>query len=95
MKNDTISVNGEMIEEMIFASNELSEALWKTAYSGKAKFILGKDPENEGKQAIDFIKEYADLTGAVLRMIAATTDIITTGIVNDEIEIRVKQDSPE
>ena len=93
MKNNYISVNSDKIEEMIVSVNEVSEALWKTAYTGNEKYILGEDPESQGRRAIDFVKDYADLTGAVLRMIATTTEIIAEGIANDEIQITVKQNT--
>ena len=87
MKNNQISVNADTIEDVILAINELSSAIYATAYTGKAKFILGNDPDQAGQRAIDFVTEYADLTGAALRMISCTTEMISDAIVNDELKI--------
>lgn len=78
------------VEDIIIAVNELSNSLCNAAYSGTAKFILGGDPEKQGQKAIEFVNEYADLTGAALRMIAVTTNLIVAGIINDEVTVEQK-----
>lgn len=76
------------LEEIILAVNELSEALYQSGYTGKAKCILSEDRnKTAGENAIAFVEQQADITGAALRMIAKATEIIADAFVNDEAAI--------
>ena len=76
------------LEEIILAVNELSSALYQLGYTGRAKCILSEDRnKTAGQNAIAFVEQYADVTGAALRMIAVTTEIVADAIVNDEAKI--------
>ena len=87
------------IEGLIFAINEVCKGLYNVAYTSNADGIMKDNPALTKEQnAVEFVNQYADMTGGVLRMVETATDIITRRLVNDEIKITLQtwgKDAPE
>ena len=87
------------IENLIFAINDICKGLYDVAYTMNAVGIMKDNPELTREQnAAEFVNQYADMTSGVLRMVGTATDIITRGLVNDEIKITLQtwgKDAPE
>ena len=91
MKGKNLTITGGDIERAILAVNEMAEALYHAGYGTTAQGIMKADEsKTAGENAVKFVADFADLTGATLRMIANTTGLIADGITNGEIEITLK-----
>lgn len=84
-----IWVNSGDIESMIASVHDMSEALYRSAYTVTAQYVL------DGGGAADFVRDHMDMTGAALRMIASTTAMISAGIANGEIMVALSDDPKE
>ena len=94
-KDRQIYVNASDIEQIIFATTDLCEALWHNGYDVKESYILSADKAKTPEQnALAFVEQKAELTGAALRMIASATGIISRGISNGEIIISLGDEDP-
>ena len=94
-KDRQIYVNASDIEQIIFATTDLCEALLHNGYDVKESYILSADKAKTPEQnALAFVEQKAELTGAALRMIASATGIISRGISNGEIIISLGDEDP-
>lgn len=93
MKEKQIWVSVDDVEQILFATTDLCQALLRTGYDVKESYILSADETKTPEQnALVFVEQKAELTGAVLRMIASATGIISKGIANGEINISLGEE---
>ena len=87
------------IESLLFGIHDACQGLYNVAYTLTADGIMKDNPKFTKEQnAVDFVNQYSELTGGVLRLVETATDIITRGLANDEIRITLHtwgKDTPE
>lgn len=84
----TIKIDTADIDQMIYGMNELCQGLWHIGFSSTAQGILNEKKNMTPEQnAVEFVNEYVELTSGALSLMAAATNVISTALVNGEIEI--------
>lgn len=92
-KMRNVWIDAGHLENMITGIADLSFRLWHAVYSETPKGILNKYPElNEGQNAIDFVNQYSELTGAALKLIGSTAGIISDLFTNEDAAIVFTED---
>lgn len=86
-----IYVDASNIETIILGVNAVCSALSTGPYSYMAAGIARGDRQDEqGRNALEFVNDYYDLTAGVVELIAGAIGIIADGISNGEIELTVR-----
>ena len=79
------------LETVIFGVNAVCNALSAGPFGLRQVGVARGDSRDEqGRNALEFVENYYDLTAGVLELIAGATGIIADGISNGEIELTVK-----
>lgn len=85
-------VDTSNLETVIFGVNAVCSALSTGPYSYIAAGIARGDRQDEqGRNALEFVDDYYDLTAGVMELIAGATGIIADGISNGEIELTSRE----
>lgn len=85
-----IEVERTDIVTMITGMSIMCEALEQEAFGYSAQGVLTMNKDlTEGENAIEYVRSYVDLVGGALRVMSGALNIISHGIVNNEIEITV------
>ena len=83
-----INVDCNDLQEIVIAIHDLSDALFRNRYDVKAEYVLQENASlSAGQNAINFVENNMEVTGAALRLIAEATGILTRAFINSEIAI--------
>ena len=86
-------VNTGHLESMITGVSELSWRLWHEAYSMTPQGILHNHKDmTEGQNAIDYVNQYSELTGAALQLIYSSMGILSDMLTNGDAAIVFTED---
>lgn len=84
-------VDAYNLEAVIFGVNAICNALNAGPFGLRQTGVARGDSRDEqGRNALEFVEDYYDLTAGVVELIAGATGIIADGISNGEIELTVK-----
>lgn len=90
-KTHAVQISTADIETMLAGIADLSGALCETVFDRNAAGILASDTEQDaGQNAIDFVKDTAQLTEGALLLIHSSAKIISELFLNGDAEIRFK-----